>query len=698
VQTSRINFPILHSFRITGYQLYPGRPGSPGIDAELLPGVSVVVGINGLGKTTLLNALFRVLSGPVDWSSRPIDQLAGTTSNDLGKWKTETFFRRRVADGAKNANITAKILFGTEEIEVTRRLYDLGLRSLKVSGKQVSNDETEYQAAVCRLSGLREFEDFFLLLRYLVFFLEDRQQVVWDKSAQADILRVLFFDEEESARARKLYNQVQATDSDLRNFTYAHNKLENRLKAVRKALAEEQGTAAKIGAVETRLNAARDGIEELEERLALLDADYAQQRLTLERERIDVVELQREYERQEQQYFAQVFPSLTEIANYVLVHVSSGGGCLVCGNHAPEARGRVRELAAAGICPVCESTPDLQEGVVPPQQLSNLRLEELDAQIAEMQQHIGALTEEVDSLSEQRATARKTLVGFRREFQDAQQEYEKLVGHLPPAAEDIMWLEAAVNSGRKEVKRLEEKNREVSADYAKLLDHGETRVRAIAERVIAKFEEYAKYFLADKCTLEYAIDKRRIGQRGRIFDFPSFTVRLSSGVFDHTVQPRMAAYEVSESQKEFIDLAFRMALIAVGANDRPAMMVLETPEASLDAIFIGRAGRLLSMFASMHGNRLLASSNLNQTDMISALFGVVTPKLRKVLDPMPELLIPSAERDRRVIDLLELAEPNAALKEYKEGYVAEFRRAVHPEEATDESPPGEPDESRPGEG
>ena len=55
--------------------------------------------------------------------------------------------------------------------------------------------------------------------------------------------------------------------------------------------------------------------------------------------------------------------------------------------------------------------------------------------------------------------------------------------------------------------------------------------------------------------------------------------------------------EVSQSQAEFIDLAFRMALMTVAAEGGSATLIVDAPEASLDFLFAERcwrtAGRIL---------------------------------------------------------------------------------------------------------
>jgi len=213
---------------------------------------------------------------------------------------------------------------------------------------------------------------------------------------------------------------------------------------------------------------------------------------------------------------------------------------------------------------------------------------------------------------------------------------------------------------------------------------------AVAGRVSTRFTENAAAFLAERCEIIVVQEQRRFGVETDSFPMPRFTVGLTSGVFKNQTQPRQGDREVSESQKEFIDLAFRLALLQVLSGSRPAMMVIETPEASLDSLFIARAGRLLASFASgggQIGNRLIASSNLNKEDMIPALFGLATEeeyiawwnRRRTGAPPGSSGAVPLAKRRKRVLNLLEEAAENRAVEQHRDGYELRFRRAIDPE-------------------
>lgn len=135
-------------------------------------------------------------------------------------------------------------------------------------------------------------------------------------------------------------------------------------------------------------------------------------------------------------------------------------------------------------------------------------------------------------------------------------------------------------------------------------------------------------------------------------------------------------------------MAFRMAILEIAAPNAPSMLILETPEASLDSVFVPRAADLLRRFAARDDDasdtRLIASSNVNREQMIPALFGAY-PDRRfhgQVVDepeqPSPPT-VPIEERAAHVLDLLTIAAPTRALDRFRVPYEDERDRAIYPE-------------------
>ena len=110
--------------------------------------------------------------------------------------------------------------------------------------------------------------------------------------------------------------------------------------------------------------------------------------------------------------------------------------------------------------------------------------------------------------------------------------------------------------------------------------------------------------------------------------------------------------DVSESQREFIDLSFRMALMRA-AGSGSTSLVVDAPESSLDAVFARRAGEALTTFGLAGGSTVLVTSNLLEGSLVPTLIDGIAR---------------TAERGERVIDLFDLAQPTAALKVERAAY------------------------------
>jgi hypothetical protein len=94
-----VRLPVYTYIGVDGFQMYPGTAQEPGIHHELKPGLHLVAGVNGLGKSTFLFLLYNGLVGPAairnDDFGVPLPEIA--PKRDVER------FRRRVADGARSA-------------------------------------------------------------------------------------------------------------------------------------------------------------------------------------------------------------------------------------------------------------------------------------------------------------------------------------------------------------------------------------------------------------------------------------------------------------------------------------------------------------------------------------------------------------------------------------------------------------------
>jgi hypothetical protein len=136
---------------------------------------------------------------------------------------------------------------------------------------------------------------------------------------------------------------------------------------------------------------------------------------------------------------------------------------------------------------------------------------------------------------------------------------------------------------------------------------------------------------------------------------PAFYADMASAARPGLIR-RRSEIDVSESQRELVDLAFRFALIEAAGGSRTSTLVMETPEASLDQIAMERVGKALSSFAGEGASRLIVTSNLTNEGIIPWLFGGRTTDEAEV-----------AARRARTINLLSVSAKNRALLNDTEG-------------------------------
>ncbi|MHB8619374.1 MAG: AAA family ATPase, partial [Chloroflexota bacterium] len=167
-----INFPIFESLDIDGYGLFPGTgPSLPGLHVTFHPGLTLILGANGLGKTTLITAMFRMLTGPFDIPGLAGPTPLGTTNltPSFLPYSSRAMFAQRVVDGARNAVARIRFRLGEQLVTLDRRLNDLQLVAFSIGNETFPVDEkSSFQVEIPRLAGVWSFGDWILLLRHLV--------------------------------------------------------------------------------------------------------------------------------------------------------------------------------------------------------------------------------------------------------------------------------------------------------------------------------------------------------------------------------------------------------------------------------------------------------------------------------------------------------------------------------------------------
>ncbi|ODU44688.1 AAA family ATPase [uncultured Aquimonas sp.] len=641
-------FPLLKHIRVEQYGLYPGLAHDGMFEVSFRPGVTLILGANGLGKTTLMILLYRMLAGT---------QELGLPEGEVGNARLEAYdlsaaqrkqFANRVNDGASNAVCALTFDLGSTTFTVRRKLADLALEGWWLDGIDQPLDEQELRGAVTRAAGLGTFSDWLLVLRTLVFFFEDRRALVWDSGAQRQLLRCLLLTPAQAADWTKKERSILSLDSRLRNLQAAFRKEEKIQRRQATQIEDEPGVRDALDVAEQRRQRLTDERDALTESIRVAERSRQEARLSALRAQDAYDRALRELERARLLAIESRMPNADESVRFVYARLLSDEQCLVCAaTDVAEAKARLAEAVAQRRCAVCHSTLAPVADVV---ELNEERLRELQRRVESSATQLAVAVADRDEAHATYLRDCEQLALRATEIEDAHQQVSNLINQLPPDQSRRKELEKRFQTLNDMVTELRAQLETERAGFNESLDAFRATIYQSAARIKEHFEAVSRDFLYEESRLSWTPDRRLVGQTGgdTYAEYPAFSVELSGSDFVG-VQRRASPAYVSESQREFIDLAFRMALIEVTSPDHAGTICIDAPESSLDAVFVDRAVKVLARFANGNSpNRLVVTSNLGAGPLVPEL-------LRKAAPP--------GERAKALVNLFKAGRPTRAMME-----------------------------------
>jgi hypothetical protein len=653
-----ITLPIIDQLTVRQYPLYPGKDGQ-GLDLDFSDGVTVLAGINGIGKTTLLNLLLRMLLGPCD-PSKVGQDLGRVSKRQLVVRKGYAFFRDRVPD-ALGDDATATLVFrlGGKTITVTRHLRDMTLKTAVIGRvRKRFTSEVAFIDELATLANVASAYDFHVLVRYLQFFSEDRMPILWSPGTQFEFFKMLVFDEDLADRLNRTYAEIQRIDTNYRNRLNQNKKREERLPK------PESSAGIELESLLGMINAAQAAFDEVDQRYDLGYAAY--KAVQEEAYRLDfklaaaettLTLAEQEFNKADALYIQQALPSLDDKLQFLMQGLGATGSCFVCGARAKKEVRVISEKLRHGQCFVCRGpVKKLDASNVVPLTAHKVRALELELSNALLAlQGVENRREHNDQLER---SAADTLRALATERSAAQQALGLLQAQRPIDSPAGDGLRQEVEREKAALATLSLERDALVDGFRSLVDQGQGAMDALKENVRHAFSGYAQAFLQEVVTITF---KRatpfQLATGARKVNIPTFSVAMTSSTHAQP-EERLSSDNVSESQKEFLDLAFRMALLDLIKPKGGLTMVIETPEASLDTWFMRRAATLMRRFADEShpdSRKLIATSNLNGTQMIPALLGLI--------DDNGAIHKLDAAHANQLVDLMGLTAPATVLKD-----------------------------------
>jgi len=576
------------------------------IDIEFPDGVFCLAGANGLGKSTFLLAINYAITGrvPADRDFISLEDYYEKTEDF-----SRDFFDGRIGERDRDrAEVEVQLRIGKWELCLIRGMFEPeGLRALwlqqddgdlhEVQGSPHELHE-QYRREITTRTGLASFEQLVFLQHFVLTFDERRHLLFWKRRELDQTLHLSFGVSETARRADMLQDKAQKADSQGRNTVSHASAVRKKLRELEQVFfSSDTDGLDDIEAKHKELEAAN---ERVRARADKLEASLRDANLRLAELSAKQATLRAEYDFE----FARRLATAADIRHHPLIRGSiADGRCQLCDSHRDGIAADIEGRLKGNTCPLCGGKVTKQGS-----RKEFTRLKELDKQLATASSDLADAIKKVERLKTNYDVAASQQDAAFEALEQFSSTYRKEITRLE--AKSTAGLKGVLDEYRKQIDELEAekqkryKERNKYLEELRPLQHRLERQYNEAENVfVPMFKELAERFLGMDLNVVFELSKP--AGAGLVLDVQS--------------NERREQHQLSESQRFFVDIALRMALIKhMSAQNNPGCLYLDTPEGSLDIAYETRAGQMIAKFAQ-DGFGCVMTANINTSRLLLSL-------------------------------------------------------------------------------
>lgn len=619
-----IYLPELISIHLRNYTLYPN-----GLDYsfDFIKGVNLVLGGNGMGKTTFVNLIKYAIIGNYknryDFRRTYLEKIIQRRQENAATYFSNRMDSNVITDGKQPfVELTFKIHDAV--FHVKRDLQEIRILSVEVNGRTIDGEqitqakyeklsETEkqpyllykYEKEVEKYSNIT-FDDLIVFVNEVLFFGEDHKTIMWNNSSsgsidvQNELFNKYFNDPKLDEGRQEALRQAKYFDSLSRHRSEDMRAIKKVLDKIDEAKKQKHSNDIPLRIIELK--------EKISEASAMLKQLQKEQKErvsrieTLENEinlaSSRVVETERKKAKLEDQRNSQIWetvhPSYYKFErNIRLNHI-----CPLCNKPSESLASKVD--SKPDNCFLCDSPLEKHAADNLTQIYKDVQatLNSTYNYINEKKREINRLENEVkegDSRFEAQSVYVRNLNSALRELQFANSQEIPNGGEIQPFLDEMERLQ----------REKEENQQKSMAESNRATEISNRMVAEVTENVLHFsniFSSYAEQFLGVECKLTYT----KLGD-----DVTERFYPVIAGI------TRQNEEELSESQRFFIDHSFRMTILTF-FYQRPTFYIVETPDSSLDISYEHNAAKVFLQFLEKP-NTIIITSNLNNSTFLRYL-------------------------------------------------------------------------------
>lgn len=619
----QIYLPELLSINIKNYTLYPNGLN---YTYEFVKGINLILGGNGMGKTTFVNI---IKFGLIGLYKKATDLTRTYKDRAIVKrllYPTNYFSAR--SDESMLVDDEAIVLLHfairNARFDVCRSLDTGCLLSVTINGTSLVGNIIEenryerldenaqkqylqfsYEKSIEDYSNLT-FDDLVFFVNEILFFGENHNTVLWNDGidGRTDVQNELFnkyFNEPDLDRERQeMQRQAKYYDSLSRHRSEdmrVLNKLVAKINTTSVDNTETNSPTVNIVALKSQIESIGDELDVIHSKQASLENEISILQGEINRNSLRASRLDEEKKHIEREMNASMWETLHPQYDIFVKNIQMNHLCPMCSHEAEQLLVKVNETSTN--CFMCGNHIRQTTNAELVSQYKAITLEHKSTYqgIQNKQRKVRALEDgltQLDKEFREKDLQKRTLQQQLREL-----EYKRA---SLPEPDKLQALDDERNRLEKEKIGYQQLSAECAAKAQELTNRIEEEILSNVSRFSAIFASYAEHFLGVPCSLEYS----KYGND----EFKRFYPIIDGKI-------RMQEESLSESQRFFVDHSFRMSILSFFYQS-PTFYIVETPDSSLDLSYEKNAAGVFLQFLKKP-NIIIVTSNLNNSSFVNYL-------------------------------------------------------------------------------
>lgn len=575
----------------------------------------LVLGGNGLGKTTILQSVIYCIAGEAD---------SDVEQHKDKMWGRKYFYGR--IKKPEHAYVKVEFYLGQDKILLKRGFSTAKILEFSLNDELIdsSSAEKDFESYLKDVMGYQSSDDFRFLVHILCYLSEDRSNLVWDSENQVRLMMLLFNDIIKELEFREGRKQLKKLDSQKRHISVDLNAARANLIEKNAASDLNKNSSHKDKIQENTLEE-KMPVEIHDDELIILKQLYnisekkASFQNTIKELRKELTVLAEEVEllrgnlsEKEEEFILgrldEIQSNEVKLALHKLLHRQI---CPACGEKAEELADRAKKFQDKSSCPLCGSKHSI----------SKLNPDNNSFRVLEKQ---------LSEKAEKKFSLEQSLIENEKRIQDLEEkenilqfQYSKIEFNINRPAFLVDNPISPEEHFEIKVKELELRHLQVERRFQQLKTKLEKKYseysNIVHERIVRLgqlYQSYATSFLGVPCELSR-----------RDADVKFLSLDLYVPKFNDQI--RMEPESCSEAQRFFLDIAFRMSVIDLSRelSGFAGSFVCETPESALDITYIENVAKMFVNF-SKEGHSLIASGNLQPAGLAGPILFDIPREIR----------------------------------------------------------------------